>query len=133
MSFASPSGLSYMDVLIVGGPILPTDISTFCRRARAVLANGRSGPVFVDVAAVVDADASTVNALARVQLDAKRLGREVRLVSAGSELRELLDLMGLCEALPLCGELVVEPRGQAEHREPPRSVEEETDPGDLTV
>jgi ABC-type transporter Mla MlaB component len=55
--------------------------------------------VFCDVRDA-DPDAATVDALARLQLAARRQGCEVRLRRASDELRELLAFMGLAEVLP---------------------------------
>ncbi|MBA3735405.1 MAG: STAS domain-containing protein [Actinobacteria bacterium] len=51
---------------------------------------------------VCDADpnAVTVDALARLQLTARRQGCEVRLRRPSEELRQLLGFMGLAEVLP---------------------------------
>ena len=48
----------------------------------------------------VRADAGTVDALARLQLAARRHGCQVRLRGASSELRELVVFMGLRDVLP---------------------------------
>ncbi len=48
-----------------------------------------------DVGAIVDPDAVTVDALARLQLTARRKGRTIRLLHASPELEELLALTGL--------------------------------------
>ncbi len=85
--------------------------------------------VLLDVAGIVHPDLGTVEALARIQLAARRSGNEVRLRGAGEELRALLSLAGLLDVLPPCPELV-EPGGQTEHGEHPLGVEEERDPGD---
>jgi hypothetical protein len=45
-------------------------------------------------------DAATVDALARLQLAARRCGCEIRLVHASSELLRLVAFMGLAEVLP---------------------------------
>ena len=63
-------------------------------------------------------------ALARVELIARRLGSGIRLRGASVE---MLDLLAFC-GLPL--ELVVEGEREAEEREEARRVEEERDPGD---
>lgn len=73
------------------------------------------------------ADLSTVDALARLQLEARRLGLELRLVEASDELLELVDLAGLVVVLG------VEPRRQAEEREERLGVEEERQLGDPTL
>jgi len=52
-----------------------------------------------DVAALQYADVGTVDAIARLQLAAKRLGLELRLHNARPELRELIDFAGLCDVL----------------------------------
>ncbi len=57
---------------------------------------------------------SVVDALARLQLAARRLGCAIRLRDASCPLTELLDLAGLCGEV--CG-LVVEVGRQAEHGE----------------
>jgi anti-anti-sigma regulatory factor len=45
------------------------------------------------------ATAATVDALARLALALRRRGRRLRLLRASSELRELIALMGLTDAL----------------------------------
>jgi hypothetical protein len=72
----------------------------------------------------------TVDALARVQLTARRLGSELRLKDASQTLRELLSLAGLADVVRCSGDLV-ETRGQPEHGEEPCGIEEERDPADL--
>jgi ABC-type transporter Mla MlaB component len=47
----------------------------------------------------VPADAVTVDALAQLQLAARRRGCQVRLLNSTRELRELVDLMGLSEVV----------------------------------
>jgi hypothetical protein len=54
---------------------------------------------FCDVRGV-DPDAVTVDALARLQLAARRYGCQVRLRHASTELLELLTFMGLSDVLP---------------------------------
>ena len=88
--------------------------------------------VHCDVGEIVAPDAATVDRLARLQLIAKRAGWRIRLLHASPDLKELLAFMGLSEAVP-CGELSVEAGRKSEEREHPRRVEEETDPGDLSV
>ena len=61
----------------------------------------------------------TIDALARLQLAARRVGLELRLRYAPDELLELIELAGLTEALR------VEPRRQAEQREDALGVQEE--------
>ena len=79
-----------------------------------------------DVAAL-DPDAVTVDALARLQLRARRLGFAVVLRGSSRELRELLAFVGLDEVLR------VEPGGQPEEREELLGVEEERELPDPPV
>jgi ABC-type transporter Mla MlaB component len=139
MSFVGPAGLSRemtepgTIVLVLSGPLARTDIPALCARAREVLEGNDCDPVVCDVGAVADPDAVTVDALARLQLTARRVGRRVQLRYACGELQELLVLTGLSDVLP-CGRASgLDPRGQAEEREQARGVQEEADPGDPTV
>ena len=70
---------------------------------------------------------ATVDALARLQLAARRRGLEVRLHSPQGELRELIELAGLTAVLG------VEPRREAEERKERLGVEEEGELGDAVV
>jgi hypothetical protein len=75
-------------------------------------------PIVCDVGAVA-ADVHAIDALARLQLAAGRLGLEVRLQHASDDLQALIAFAGLREVLR------VEARGQAEQREERVRVEEE--------
>jgi hypothetical protein len=59
----------------------------------------RAGIAMCDVGGV-ECDAVTIDALARLQLAARRNGCEVRLRHASPELLELLAFMGLTDVLP---------------------------------
>lgn len=120
-------------VLFLTGPIARADIPALCARAYDLLERCDSDLVACDVRGLATPDAVTVDALARLQLTARRVGRRVRLRQACGELQELLSLMGLSEALPCGWESGLEPRRQAEEREEGRGVQEERDPGDPTV
>ena len=67
----------------------------------------------------LEADAATLDLLARLQLSARRLGIEVRLLGVSPELRELIAFAGLTCALR------VEVEREPEEREEPLDVEEE--------
>jgi hypothetical protein len=66
------------------------------------------------------AELGIVDALARLQLAARRSGYEVAVTEAPRDLVELIELAGLCDVLG-----VVEPLRQAEQREERLGVEEE--------
>ena len=78
----------------------------------------RPSTIVCDVGALA-ADAATLDVLARLQLAARRLGRELHLREASQELRDLVAFAGLAEVLRL------QPGGQAEEREQRLGVEEE--------
>lgn len=118
-------------MLVVGGPIARPDVPGLCRRVRVVLEGTDAGLVVCDVGALADADAVTVEALARMQLTARRLGHSIRLRRASGELQDLLALTGLCDVLPRGAGLGLE--RQPEEREQVRGVEEEVEPDDPTV
>jgi anti-anti-sigma regulatory factor len=74
--------------------------------------------IVVDAGALA-ADVGTLDALARMQLNAQRIGQSIRLRGVSTDLRRLIELSGLDEVLR------VEPRGQAEQGKEPFGVEEE--------
>jgi ABC-type transporter Mla MlaB component len=82
----------------IWGPIAREDLPGLSDRVCAFLHAHGSGSTRFDVAGV-DPDAVAVDALARLQLAARRLGCEVRLCNASAELRELIAFMGLREVL----------------------------------
>ena len=83
----------------VGGPFTATDLPGLCERVCALLDQARADVAVCDVSGV-GANAATVDALARLQLAARRHGCQVRLRHASDELLELLDFMGLSDVLP---------------------------------
>jgi ABC-type transporter Mla MlaB component len=115
-------------VLILSGPIDRGAVAALCERARVLLERNPTALVICDVARLVDPDAATVDALARLQLTAMGLGCRVVLRDPCGELRELLSFAGLADVLPL--ELGIEPIGQTEQGEQALGVEEEADAGD---
>ncbi|MBA3552095.1 MAG: STAS domain-containing protein [Actinobacteria bacterium] len=117
-------------MLVISGPIAPVDVPGLCGRVRAALNRTHAELVVCDVSALADPDAVTVDALARLQLTARRLGRHVRLRHACGELRDLIALMGLQGVVRPYAALPRESPWQTEEREPTPGVEEEGDPGD---
>jgi ABC-type transporter Mla MlaB component len=90
-------------VLMVDAPITASSVSALCGRLDEILQGTEVELVACDVGALTRLDAGVVDAIARLQLTARRLGRSIRLRHASSELRQLLDLCGLRDAVP-CGE-----------------------------
>ena len=83
----------------VAGPIAHDDLPGLCARICTLLETGRADVALCAVRGV-EPDAVTVDALARLQLAARRRGCQVRLRSASDELLELLAFMGLRDVLP---------------------------------
>jgi hypothetical protein len=129
------------NILVLEASTTYAEVQVLCEHLPELVEGCGSGPVVCDVAAVADPDAGTVEALARLQLAAGRLGRRLRFVNACDELHGLITLSGLGDVLPCdeppCGParnaLGVEPLGQAEQREQALRVEEERDAGDPSV
>jgi ABC-type transporter Mla MlaB component len=85
-------------VFEIRGPIAREDLPGLCDRVCALLAQAGSGVVLCHVRDV-GPDAVTVDALARLQLGARRQGCQVRLRGASPGLRELVAFMGLTDVL----------------------------------
>jgi ABC-type transporter Mla MlaB component len=83
----------------IEGPIARTDLPGLCARVCELLQTSNAGIALCDVSGV-EVDAVTVDALARLQLGARRSGCQVRLRYASDELRELVAFMGLRDVLP---------------------------------
>ena len=83
----------------IWGPIAREDLPGLCERVCALLHEAQGGVVFCDVSSV-EPDAVVVDALARLQLGARRTQCQVRLRNASRELRELVAFMGLADVLP---------------------------------
>jgi ABC-type transporter Mla MlaB component len=88
-----------MSDFAIWGPIARDDLPGLYHRVCVLLHERGPGVVRCDVTGV-EPDAVTVDALARLQLAARRLGCQVRLANASSELRELISYMGLSDVLP---------------------------------
>ena len=83
----------------IHGPIARDDLPGLCARVCALL-EASAAPVGLCDVRTVDVDAVTVDALARLQLAARRRGCRIRLRNASRELLELVAFMGLSEVLP---------------------------------
>lgn len=83
----------------IRGPISRADLPGLCDRVCGLLAKNDADVVLCDVHGV-EPDAVTVDALARLQLAARRHGCRVRLCSASKALCDLVSFMGLDDVLP---------------------------------
>jgi hypothetical protein len=82
----------------IAGPIARADLPGLCDRVCALLARSGATVALCDVGGV-EPDAVTVDALARLQLAARRHGCRVRLRNASPELVGLVAFMGLGDVL----------------------------------
>jgi ABC-type transporter Mla MlaB component len=78
----------------ITGPITPADLEGLCDRVCALLDGSRAGLALCDVTGV-EPGVATVDALARLQVAARRRGCSVRLRGASDALLELVVFMGL--------------------------------------
>ena len=85
-------------VFAIWGPIARDDLPGLTDRVCALLRGSGAVIALCDVTGV-EPDAVTVDALARFQVAAGRLGCTVRLRNASAGLRELVALMGLRDIL----------------------------------
>jgi hypothetical protein len=88
-------------VLVIAQPLAHGDAAQLCERLQALVRGSGAGVIVCDVRALA-ADARTVDALARLQLTARRLGAQIRLVRASPELDDLLRFLGLADVVG-CG------------------------------
>ncbi len=86
-------------VFAIDDPIARTDLPRLCERIAALLEKTGAEVALCDVSAV-EPDAVSVDALARLQLIARRRGCQARLRGASNELLELLAFIGLGDVLP---------------------------------
>lgn len=82
----------------IRGPIHRVDLPGLCRRICCLLEDSGADILLCDVGEVAP-DAAAVDALARIQLTARRYGCEAHLSSASTELLELLRFIGLRDVL----------------------------------
>lgn len=83
----------------IHGPITRADLPGLCGRVCALLSGSGADVALCDVTGV-EPDAVTVDALARLQLAARRHGCQVRLRHASDELLDLVTFMGLRDVFP---------------------------------
>jgi hypothetical protein len=120
-------------VLVIGMPIGDGDVTRLCSRLTELVRGSDAEVVVCDVRELA-ADARSIDALARLQLTARRLGRRIRLHGTSRELDALLSFCGLADVVGGGGPSRLELLGrclrQPEEREQPRSVEERVDRDD---
>jgi hypothetical protein len=118
-----PSARPTTVAFAVAGPIARADIPALCRRVAMLLETSGADIALCDVTEL-PANAAAVDAVARIQLAARRMGRRLVLREAADDLLDLLAFVGVA------GALGIEPWRQAEEREERGGVEEERELGD---
>jgi ABC-type transporter Mla MlaB component len=114
---------------MVIGLLARAEVPALCERLRVLADESNVEVVDCDVRALA-ADVVAVEALAHLQLTARRLGCAIRLRRPSHELVGLLDLCGLTDVL---SGGALGRRRQAEEREHARRVEKRVDPRDAPV
>lgn len=114
----------------IGAPRRNADLPLLRDRLGSIIRDAGGDLLLCDLGELADADCTTVDGLARLQLAARGLGSRIRLENASPELHRVLALAGLCDVVGVCGDLGLEAGGEAEEREHARRVQEEGDPAD---
>lgn len=91
-------------MLMVEGRVGPGRSADLCAQLGRLLAAGQVDVVVIDVGGLVDPDLAAVEAVARLQLTARRAGTTVELRQVCERLRELLRLVGLHDVVPCDGD-----------------------------
>ena len=86
-------------VVTIAGQIDRSDAARFAALVDDELRTRPARVVICDVGRLAAADVAAVDAICRMRLSVRRLGGRLRLRHASRELMDLIDLMGLCEAL----------------------------------
>ncbi|MEE1759031.1 MULTISPECIES: STAS domain-containing protein [unclassified Streptomyces] len=125
MNCVTSRGLPIVDattpaVLVLPGPVTPDEVPRLCDEVRARLEGTGAGVVVCDIAGIGPPGLGVIDALARMQLTARRAGGRIRLRDPDPALRALLGLVGLA----------FEVEGQVEEGEPAGGVEEAVESGD---
>ncbi|MFJ8231568.1 STAS domain-containing protein [Streptomyces sp. NPDC094448] len=79
----------------IAGRVLPADVPRLCTELSTKLGDGTAGEAVCDVRELTGADLTTVDAVARLHLTARRLDCRLILRGTPAELRALLHLVGL--------------------------------------
>ncbi|MEV2249677.1 STAS domain-containing protein [Streptomyces sp. NPDC050147] len=121
MSSGGPHGLPNVEAikppdLTLTGTLDREATHRLCEEARVTLQASDADVLVCDVTDLGPPVLAAVDALARLQLTARRAGGRIRLRNPAPDLRELLHLVGL--------PMEIEVDRQAEQREPPGRVQE---------
>ncbi|HVX43016.1 MAG TPA: STAS domain-containing protein [Mycobacteriales bacterium] len=96
---AGPAPVPAEAIIVLPDRLVAADIPPLCRLLVTLLA-GSCGWVICDASGLTYPDLVAVEALARLQLTARRHGSTLRLRRASPQLRALLELLGLSGTIP---------------------------------
>jgi ABC-type transporter Mla MlaB component len=116
-------------VIDLEGPITAADIPVLCARLTDLLTETDVHAVNCDASGLSHADVTSIDALARLQLTARRNGCALTLRHASGQLLDLLRLAGLSDVVPIGAPSALEPGRQPEQAEQ-AGVDEVVEPGD---
>jgi hypothetical protein len=94
--------------LVLSGSVQPAQIPMLCDRLGDLVAGGAAGLVVCDVSRVV-VNLDAVEALARLELAARRLGTRITIFGASSQLDGLIASCGLVGVLRTCAPVAPAP------------------------
>jgi anti-anti-sigma factor len=86
-------------VVAIGGHIERGDVPALCDRIVAVLEASDASTLMCDLGCLTMPNAAVVDVLARLQVMARRLDRQMRVTNSSKHLQELLELCGLSDVL----------------------------------
>jgi ABC-type transporter Mla MlaB component len=125
----APTGTT--TVFTIRGPLGRSDLPGLCARLQTVLTQSDAAVALCEMDASVEPDLVAIDALARLQIGARGIGRGFRLRGIPSPVHELLAFVGLGNVVT--GELCLEPGRQPEQREERLGVEEKRELDDTTA
>ncbi|MFF3555553.1 STAS domain-containing protein [Streptomyces tsukubensis] len=82
-------------IVRIAGRVFPADVPRLCTELSTKLGDGTAAEAVCDVRELTGADLTTVDAVARLHLTARRLGCRLVLRGTPAELQALLHLVGL--------------------------------------
>jgi ABC-type transporter Mla MlaB component len=100
VGWTEPSPRPGAAVVVLRWPLDADGVERACASVDRLLRAG-AAVVACDVAAIAAPDLAAVDALARLQLAARRAGGHVEVRGAGDGLRQLLALAGLADVVPV--------------------------------
>ena len=100
----TPTGYDSSTVIVLYEGVRPADIRRLYEEMRRALEKDQTSIVICDVGSITQPDATIVDAIARLQLTARRMDCVLHLKDVCPRLRELLDLAGLADVIPICGD-----------------------------